>query len=133
MKEQIIEAFQKESSSLTVVVATIAWTYLKLFIWVPQLTLRTMHKRLAELEGTTLQQKPAKYNRHGSDKIKSYVSNLTKCRRLSIYKKFLKGENAESNNPWCSYCDVCFKAYKCGKYNDSIYKNKFFIDYAVYA
>ena len=65
MKEQIIEAFQKESSSLTVVVATLAFG---IGLDIPDIE-QGIHigpstdseyyvMRLAELEGTTLQQKP---------------------------------------------------------------------------
>lgn len=67
----------------------------------------------------------AKYNRYFSEEMKSYMQNSTECRRVFIYKRFLKGESVHSNVPLCSCCDVCLKNCKCGSCNNDLDKNKF--------
>lgn len=135
MKEQIIEAFQKESSSLRVVFATIAFGMgldipdIEQAIHVgPSTDIEDYAQEIGRIGRNNVPSKAiliAKYNRHASEEMKAYVWNSTECRRLYIYKKFLRGESAKSNNPLCSCCDVCSKACKCGGCNDSVFKNKF--------
>ena len=137
MKEQIIEAFQKESSSSRVVFATIAFGMgldipdIEQVIHVgPSTDIEDYAQEIGRIGRNNVPSKAiliAKCNRHASEEMKAYVQNSTECRKLYIYKKFLRGERAKSNNinPLCSCCDVCSKACKCGGCNDSVFKNKF--------
>ena len=134
MKEQIIEAFQKKSY-LRVVFATIAFGMgldipdIEQVIHVgPSTDIEDYAQEIGRVGRNNFPSKAiliAKYNRHASEEMKCYVHNSTECRRLYIYKKFLKGENTKCNDPLCSCCDVCSKLCKCGRCNDSVYKNKF--------
>ena len=135
MKELIIENFQQESSSLRVVFATIAFGMgldipdIKQVIHVgPSADIEEYAQEIGRIGRNDLPSKAiliANYNRHASEEMKSYMHNTMECRRVYIYKKFLRGENAKSNSPGCLCCDVCCKACKCGACNDSVFNNKF--------
>ena len=68
---------------------------------------------------------PLNKNRYASEQMKSYVGNDTECRRVQIYKQFLKGEAIQSNEPMCSCCDMCSAQCLCGKWKDSVYNSHF--------
>ena len=135
MKERIIEALQKESSSLRVVFATIAFGMgldipdIEQVVHVgPSTDLEDYAQEIGRAGRNNLPSKAiliAAHNRHASENMKMYVNNTEVCRRIYIYRRFLKGESAKSKNPLCSCCDVCYKACKCGACNDSVFKNKF--------
>ena len=127
MKEQIIEAFQKKSSSLRVVFATVAFGMglgipdIEQVIHVgPSTDIDDYAQEIGRAGWNNAPSKAiliAKYNRYASQEMKSCVRNLIDCRRLYIYKKILEGEKTIC-------CDVCAKACTCGSCNDSVSKRK---------
>ena len=128
MKERIIEAFQKKSSSLRVVFATVAFGMglgipdIEQVIHVgPSADIEDYAQEIGSAGWNNAPLKAiliAKYNRYASREMKSYVHNSIDCRRLYIYKRLLEGEKTISKNPLCLCCDVCAKAYTCGSCND---------------
>ena len=134
MKEHVIEAFRRESS-LRVVFATIAFGMgldipdIQQVIHVGPST--DIEDYAQEIGRSGRNNQPAKailiskYYRHASKEMRGYVNNTTECRRVYIYRRFLRGESAISNCPLCSCCDVCCKVCKCGACNDSVFRNKF--------
>ena len=135
MKEQIINAFKKDSSFLRVVFATIAFGMgldipdIKQVIHIgPSNDIEDYAQEIGRAGRNRDASKAilvAKNNRHASEEMKSYVRNTTECRRLYIYKKFLKGDNVNSNIPLCSCCDVCANVCQCSRCSESEYKSKF--------
>ena len=67
----------------------------------------------------------ANKNRYASKEMNSYVTNDSGCRRLQIYKHFIKGEAIHSNEPKCSCCDVCAMQCHCGACKNSVYNSHF--------
>ena len=92
MKEQVIEAFQKESSSLRVVFATIALGMgldvqdIQQVIHVgPSTDIEDYAQEIGHAGRNGQPAKAiliAKYNHYSSEEMKCYVRNITECRRV---------------------------------------------------
>ena len=135
MKERVIDNFQNTSSSLRVVFATIAFGMgldvpdIQQVIHIgPSTDIEDYAQEIGRVGRNGQRAKAiliANKNRYASQQMKSYVANDTECRRVQIYKQFLKGEAIQSNEPKCSCCDVCSVQCLCGKCKDSMYNSRF--------
>ena len=133
LKEQVIEAFQKELSATRVVFATIAFGMgldvpdIQQVIHIgPSTDIEDYAQEIGHARRNGLPAKAilvAKYNRYASEEMKNYMQNGTECRRVFLYNRFLKGEGVHRNVPLCSCCDVCLKDCKCGSCKSDLDKN----------
>ena len=131
MKESVIKKKFRRASSLRVVFATIAFGMgldvpdIQRVIHIgPSTDIEDYAQEIGRV-GRSRQQAKAilivNKNPHASKEMKSYIINDWECRRLQIYKQFLKGEAIHSGEPKCSCCDVCSIHCKCGECKDSVY------------
>lgn len=107
LKEQVIEAFQKESSSTRVVLATIAFGMgldvqdIQQVIHIsPSVDIEDYAQQIGRVWRNGQPNKAilvAKYNRYSSEERKSYMQNGSECRIVFMYKWCLKGDSVHSS------------------------------------
>ena len=123
LKEKVLQSFITICSNLRLIFATSAFglgidcpNIRRVYHWGPPNDLDTYVQESGRA-GRDGQQSEAillygRMREHTSDKMQQYAITQ-KCRRVTLFKDFLLGEQVDSISPGCKCCDVCTISCQC--------------------
>lgn len=137
LREAVLEAFQQANSSVRIVFATIAFG---MGLDIPDIQQVLHLGPSSEIEDYAQEVgrggrngQPCKAviiqlsNRHASEKMKSYLKNVSQCRRVYLYTHFIGGSDVAPAQPLCACCDICSKQCRCGDCLHSVFHDSKFL------
>ena len=116
MKEEIMSLFAQKETTLRVIIATAAFgmgvdipDVHQIIHWGPPSTIEQYMQEIGRAgrdEGDSIAILIDKKNRFTTSSMKSYVKNEKECRRLNLYKHFIKYVHSDSCVKF-KCCDIC--------------------------
>lgn len=123
LKEKLLQSFCQAGSKLRIVIATTAFglgidcpDIRRVYHWGPPDDVYSYVQESGRARRDSEQSEAVllygKVKEYTSDKMREYAESK-QCRRVTLFKHFLLGDDVQSTIPGCRCCDICTVSCQC--------------------